>query len=116
MKPEGARALFGGDAVARGLAAAALHESAPATDQTSAWLAEAAGNDRYPIVRYFAANALAARQPNLPKPDYLAGAPARMSTLRAWLDRLPTAAREEAAALRERNAARRVEADVEVGE
>ncbi len=115
-EPEGGRALFGGDAVARGLAAAALHESAPVADQTSAWLAEAAGNDRYPIVRYFAATALAARPPNLPTPDYLDAAPARASALRAWLDRLPPAARAEAAAARERNASRRVEADVEVGE
>ena len=69
-EPEGQRALFAGDAVMRGLAAAAMM---PANDVTAPLLLEAM-QDRYPIVRYFAANALAAGYPAMPKPDYLARA------------------------------------------
>ena len=57
-EPEGRRALFAGDAVMRALTAAAMM---PATDVTAPLLLEAM-QDRYPIVRYFAANALAAQE------------------------------------------------------
>jgi hypothetical protein len=79
-EPEGQRALFQGDAVMRALTAAAM---LPATDVTAPLLLEAM-QDRYPIVRYFAANALAAQYPALPKPDYLATAGERDATLRSW--------------------------------
>ena len=69
-EPEGQRALFAGDAVMRALTAAAM---TPATDANAPLLLEAM-QDRYPIVRYFAANALAAGYPAMPKPDYLASA------------------------------------------
>ena len=65
----------------RALTAAAMM---PATDATAPLLVEAM-QDRYPIVRYFAANALAAQYPALPKPDYLAPAETRDATLRSWL-------------------------------
>ena len=41
--------------------------------------------DNYPIVRYFAANSLAALHPNLPKPDYLAPAPVRAASSQAGI-------------------------------
>ncbi len=110
--PEGLRALFAGDAVQRALTAAAMH---PATEANGPLLLEAL-QDRYPIVRYFAANALAATHPELPKPDYLASAPVRETTLRTWYAHWPPAALGEARAARERLAAGRAEADVEVGE
>ena len=55
-EPEGQRAFFAGDAVMRALTAAAMM---PANDVNAPLLLEAM-QDRYPIVRYFAANALAA--------------------------------------------------------
>ena len=79
-EPEGQRSLFAGDAVMRALTAAAM---TPATDATAPLLLEAM-QDRYPIVRYFAANALARSYPALPKPDYLAPARARDATLQSW--------------------------------
>lgn len=111
-EPEGQRALFSGDAVMRALTAAAMM---PANDNTTPLLLEAM-QDRYPIVRYFAANALASKYPWLPKPDYLASTIDRNATLQDWYrlcapDRLRAA--KEA---RERLSAGRVEVDVEVGE
>ena len=79
-EPEGERALFVGDAVMRSLTAPAMM---PANDATGPLLLEAM-QDRYPIVRYFAANDLAARQPALPKPDYLASNEERNLTLQSW--------------------------------
>jgi hypothetical protein len=111
-EPEGQRALFAGDAVMRALTAAAM---SAVNDHTAPLLLEAM-QDRYPIVRYFAANALAARYPYLPKPDYLGSTSERNATLQNWYplwapDRLRAA--KEA---RERLSAGRVEVDVEVGE
>jgi len=111
-EPEGRRALFAGDAVMRALTAAAL---SPATDVTAPWLLEAQ-QDSYPIVRYFAANALAAQHPELPKPDYLAAAEARQETLRAWYPRWPADAVQAAREARQRLSRGRPEVDVEVGE
>ena len=79
-EPEGQRALFAGDAVMRALTAAAMM---PATDANAPLLLEAM-QDRYPIVRYFAANALAAGHPAMPKPDYLASAEKRDAALQGW--------------------------------
>lgn len=110
--PEGTRALFAGDAVMRALTAAMM---TPATDATAPLLLEAM-HDRYPIVRYFAANALAAQRPTLPKPDYLAPPEVRNAVLQNWY---PFSTPERLNAAREahqRLSAGRVETDVEVGE
>jgi len=111
-EPEGQRALFQGDAVVRALTAAAM---LPATDVTAPLLLEAM-QDRYPIVRYFAANALAAQYPALPKPDYLASAEIRNATLRSWYPRSAPETLRAAKDARERLSAGRAEVDVEVGE
>ena len=96
----------------RALTAAAM---APATDANAPLLLEAM-QDRYPIVRYFAANALAAGYPALPKPDYLASAQTRDATLESWYSHWTPARLQEAKEARERLSAGRVEVDVEVGE
>jgi predicted CXXCH cytochrome family protein len=111
-EPEGRRALFAGDAVMRALAAAAMM---PANDVTAPWLLEAM-QDRYPIVRYFAANDLAAWNPALPKPDYLAPAAARDATLQSWYPHWPPDRLRNAKEARKRLSAGRTEVDVEVGE
>jgi hypothetical protein len=111
-EPEGQRALFSGDAVMRALSAAAMM---PASDLTAPLLLEAM-QDTYPFVRYFAANALAAKRPDLPKPDYLAPASVRNATLQAWYPNWATELRDTARAARERLSANRSETDVEVGE
>jgi hypothetical protein len=72
--------------------------------------------DRYPIVRYFAANDLAAKNPTLPKPDYLAPAVAREVTLRNRYPLWPSQRLEEAKDARKRLNVIREETDVEVGE
>jgi len=109
---EGQRALFGGDAVLRALTAAAM---TPSTDATAPLLLEAM-QDTYPIVRYFAANALASQHPDLPKPDYLATKTSRDNTLQNWEPLWPEELRNAARQARERLAAQRSETDVEVGE
>ena len=111
-EPEGQRSLFAGDAVTRALTAAAM---APATNATAPLLLEAM-QDTYPIVRYFAANSLAAQHPTLPKPDYLAPASAREATLQTWHRLWPAELRTAAREARERLSATRSETDVEVGE
>jgi len=111
-EPEGQRSLFAGDAVTRALTAAAM---TPATDATAPLLLEAM-QDTYPIVRYFAANSLAALRPALPKPDYLALTSAREATLQTWYPLWPAELRTAAREARERLSAQRSETDVEVGE
>jgi predicted CXXCH cytochrome family protein len=111
-EPEGRRALFAGSAVMRALTVAAL---SPVNETTAPLLLEAM-QDRYPIVRYFAANALAAQYPDLPKPDYLATAEVRDDTLLSWRRLLNPEALQAAKDARERLSAGRVEADVDVGE
>ncbi|MFI5224923.1 MAG: cytochrome c3 family protein, partial [Nitrospirales bacterium] len=111
-EPEGQRALFAGDAVMRALTAAAM---TPATDATAPLLLEAM-QDRYPIVRYFAANALAAQHPELPKPDYLATEGTRNATLKTWSPLWPSEHVEAAREARKRLSAQQSDTDVEVGE
>ena len=96
----------------RALTAAAMM---PATDVTAPLLLEAM-QDRYPIVRYFAANALAAKNPSLPKPDYLAPVEARNATLQSWYSSSALGALSAAREARERLSKGRAETDVEVGE
>lgn len=109
---EGERALFAGDAVMRALTAAAMM---PADNSTAPLLLEAM-QDRYPIVRYFAANDLAAGYPKLPKPDYLATARERDVSLQSWYPHWAPELLREAQSARERLSAGRSEVDVEVGE
>jgi hypothetical protein len=111
-EPEAERALFGGDAVMRALTAAAM---TPASDMNAPLLLEAM-QDRYPIVRYFAANALAAGYPAMPKPDYLAGSARRNATLQSWYGLFTPELLRAARGARERLSGNRVEVDVEVGE
>ena len=96
----------------RALTAAAMM---PANDVTVPWLLEAM-QDRYPIVRYFAANDLAAQNPALPKPDYLAPVTARDATLQSWYRLWPPDRLRDAKEARERLSAGRAEVDVVVGE
>jgi len=111
-EPEGQRALFAGDAVMRALTAAAM---TPANNVNAPLLLEAM-QDRYPIVRYFAANALTAQYPAMPKPDYLETAEKRNTALREWYPLFMPEQLRAAKEARERLSAGRVEADVEVGE
>jgi hypothetical protein len=111
-QPEGQRALFAGDAIMRALTAAAMM---PATDATAPLLLEAM-QDRYPIVRYFAANALAAQHTELPKPDYLASTRERNFVLQTWYPVWSAESLQAARSARERLSAGRIEVDVEVGE
>ena len=87
----------------------------PANDANGPLLLEAM-QDRYQIVRYFAANALAAGYPAMPKPDYLASAAARNATLQNWYSLWTPEQLRPAKEARERLSASRVEVDVEVGE
>lgn len=116
-QPEGARALFAGDALTRALAAEALAGGGPVQPDpqwTRPLLVEAFA-DNYPIVRFFAAQGLAAGDRRAPKPDYLAPASLRQTAYERWWSLYPTrrqATAELAALLR----ARRVNVDLEVGE
>jgi hypothetical protein len=87
----------------------------PANDVNAPLLLEAM-QDRYPIVRYFAANALAAQHPAMSKPDYLASPEKRNATLRDWYPLFTPERLRAAKEARERLSAKRVEIDVEVGE
>jgi predicted CXXCH cytochrome family protein len=111
-EPEGQRALFAGDAVMRALTAGAMM---PANEITGPLLLQAM-QDRYPIVRYFAANDLAAGYPMFPKPDYLARAEIRNATLRDWCSHWPAETLRAAEQTRARLSTSRTEADVDVGE
>ncbi|MDX2034695.1 MAG: cytochrome c3 family protein [Blastocatellia bacterium] len=115
-QPEGARALFAGDALTRALAAEALAGGGPGrTDpQWARPLLVEAFADNYPIVRFFAAQGLAADS-RAPRPDYLAPASTRQTAYERWWSLYPTrrqATAELAALLR----AKRVNVDLEVGE
>ena len=96
----------------RALTAAAM---TPATDANAPLLLEAM-QDRYPIVRYFAANALAAQHPELPKPDYLAPVGTRNATLQNWFPYWPSERLQAAREAHQRLSAQQSETDVEVGE
>jgi hypothetical protein len=111
-EPEGQRALFAGDAIMRALTGAAM---TPASDVSGPLLLEAM-QDRYPIVRYFAANALAVGYPAMPKLDYLASSEKRNITLQSWYPLFMPERLRAAKEAHERLSANRVEVDVEVGE
>ena len=96
----------------RALTAAAM---TPANDVTAPLLLEAM-QDPYPIVRYFAANALAAGYPAMPKPDYLAAHRQAQCYATKLVSAIHAGAITAAKEARERLSANRVEVDVEVGE
>ncbi|HEV7683305.1 MAG TPA: cytochrome c3 family protein [Pyrinomonadaceae bacterium] len=121
--PEGPRALFAGDALTRALAADLLGGGGPIKPDplwASPFLVEAM-TDKYPIVRFFAANGLT-RLPGSEKvfkPDYLATAAARERMLQEWRQLLticPAETRQQALDLGTRLRAGRVDVDLEVGE
>jgi predicted CXXCH cytochrome family protein len=121
--PEGPRALFAGDALTRALAADLMSGNGPAKPDVrwaSPFLVEAFA-DKYPIVRFFAANGL--MQPGVPwegdKPDYLASQDARDAMLKKWRDLMsvcPAETRLQATAWSLKWKTLRRETDLEVGE
>ena len=116
--PEGPRALFAGDALARALAAEALGGGGPMKPDprwAGPFLVEAF-NDNYPIVRFFAANGLASGGWKIEKPDYLAAPDARLRSISLWWAIFGPEARESAATLAEMLRLKRVDVDIEVGE
>lgn len=141
-QPEGLRELFAGDALTRALAADALGGGGPmpiaaqsqplnsTLDSVSApdarsilpYLIEACADD-YPIVRYFALRGIAALEPRLGKPDYLAPIAARpqirQQLWQGYLALHPEttpAERTQVEAVVQRLRAQRVNVDVDVGE
>jgi predicted CXXCH cytochrome family protein len=116
--PEGARALFAGDALTRALAAEALGGAGPAQPDPQ-WagplLAEALA-DNYPIVRFFAANGLARGGWRLPKPDYLATAEVRERAIASWRGQFAPERWRGCALLASSLRSKRVDVDIEVGE
>lgn len=120
-QPEGARALFAGDALTRALTAEALGgggQMKPDANWATPFLIEAL-SDNYPIVRFFAANGLAAFSQQtgqkLPKPDYLATESVRLSAVEQWWARYPQM-RQQVFSLATSLRVRRINVDVEVGE
>ena len=131
--PEGPRALFMGDAVARALAADVMGGNGPRKPDT-AWAAPfllEAFSDNYPVVRYFAANGLAAKglaakgsmtesgalpKPALPKPDYLGTSAARETAADAWRKVLDGKAVTQSRQLADAMRRQRKDVDLEVGE
>jgi predicted CXXCH cytochrome family protein len=113
--PESVRGLFGGDAVTRAMMADALFKhSSP--DWYAPFLVESFSGDNYPIVRYFAANALSAWRKDAQKPDYLATAEIRARQISMWINFVDATrlnnARMTASELRKN----RRDVDLEVGE
>lgn len=112
---ETVRGLFAGDALTRALMADALTKHGdPAWRQ--AFLIEAFAGENYPIVRYFAANGLAASNPALSKLDYLADEATRAQQIAVWAPTVDpsrlAAVKKIAAELR----SKRKDVDLEVGE
>ena len=117
-EPEAARAIAAGDALVRGLTARALGSMATnksSVDFAGPLLLEAM-RDRYPIVRYFAANGLASIEPLIPKPDYLSTVAEREAAVSSWTNRFDGRALRRAKELHERLSSGRVETDIQVGE
>ncbi|HJQ22711.1 MAG TPA: cytochrome c3 family protein [Blastocatellia bacterium] len=116
--PEGPRMLFAGDALTRALAAEAMGGEGmmkPDPQWATPYLVEAFA-DNYPIVRFFAANGLAANRWRLPKPDYLATAAVRQAALDHWRGVFDAPTRQQVAQFAGELRAHRKEVDVEVGE
>jgi hypothetical protein len=121
-QPEGLRALFAGDALTRAMAADALGGAGPMKldpNWTTPFLIEAF-SDNYPIVRFFAAQGLAASQQGSPKPDYLGNDATRKMAFEQWWTKYQQArqegAKQEVFSLAQVLRARRINIDIEVGE
>lgn len=112
---EGIRGLFAGDALTRAMMADALAKHSSA-DWYGPFLTEAFAQDNYPIVRYFAANGLAAAHSNMNKPDYLADADVRSRQLVPWFNMTGSARRGEIEKIVEFLRRQRKDVDLEVGE
>lgn len=117
-QPEAARAVAAGDALVRGLTVRALGTSVTneASSRFVGPLLLNAMEDRYPIVRYFAANGLAMIDATRPKPDYLATADELTGVIKSWTNRFDADALLRARALHERLSKGRQETDIQVGE
>jgi predicted CXXCH cytochrome family protein len=116
--PEGPRALFAGDALARALAAEAMGGGGlmkPDPRWAGPFLVEAF-NDNYPIVRFFAANGLAAASSKTAKPDYLGALETRLASLNQWRNIFDQATQQNASTLANMLRAKRKDIDIEVGE
>ncbi|HKP84817.1 MAG TPA: cytochrome c3 family protein [Blastocatellia bacterium] len=116
--PEGPRSLFAGDALARALAAEAMGGGGPAKPDpqwAGPYLVEAF-NDNYPVVRFFAANALASGPWKYPKPDYLGTPEVRLASLNQWRMLFDPSAQQNVSALAAQLRAKRRDVDIEVGE
>jgi len=121
--PEGPRALFAGDALTRALAADLMSGNGPGKPDplwASPFLVEAFA-DKYPIVRFFAANGLTRSRVawKAEKPDYLATSSARAGFLRQWRELMmvcPAEARQQASLWSLKLMALRRDVDLEVGE
>ena len=115
--PEGPRALFAGDALTRALAAEALGGGGPMKidPQWAAPYLVEAFSDNYPIVRFFAAQGLAAHHPGVARPDYLADGAIRRTASEQWWELYP-GARSHIASFAHSLRARRINVDIEVGE
>lgn len=112
--PEGIRGLFSGDALMRSLMADALHRHGE-PEWARPFLVEAFAGDNYPIVRYFAANALAAAG-SLQKPDYLAAPDKRSAQIALWAKSVDPGKLAEANRLAAELRRSRKDVDIEVGE
>lgn len=112
---EGVRALFAGDALTRALAANALTEHAGA-DYYLPFLSQAFATENYPIVRFFAANGMAASHWNLPKPDYLADQNQRNKILSLWMVQIGSVKTDQVKQQANKLRQKRKDVDLEVGE
>jgi predicted CXXCH cytochrome family protein len=114
--PEGPRSLVVGDALTRALAAEALSGGGPARPDSAwarPWLIEALRDD-YPIVRFFAAGGLSSGQRG-EEPDYLNAAECA-SAIDQLAGSLDVSLRQRTAMLARMLRAKRLNADIEVGE
>lgn len=114
-EPEGIRSLFAGDALTRALGAHALIENTQ-PEYYMPLLSESFASENYPIVRFFAANGIAASHWNLPKPDYLADKTRRDQVLLQWLTRMDAPKIAQVSQQAEKLRQRRKDVDLEVGE
>lgn len=114
-RPESVRGLFGGDALTRAMMADALIKHGR-SDQILPLLAEAFAADNYPIVRFFAANGMAAVHAGVSKPDYLASPEMRAAQIAAWIRALDPARMEQVKRDAESLRRGRRDVDLEVGE
>jgi hypothetical protein len=110
--------LFAGDALTRALAAEAMGGGGsmkPDLQWAAPFLIEAFA-DNYPIVRFFAANGLAAGKWSIPKPDYLGYAESRQRALQQWRTAFDASTQQQVMSFADQLRVRRKDVDLEVGE